>query len=94
MIKKVYKKLQRAWKKFVITLLRESKETKRMMEVYIYERENKELLKFANRQLVDIFKILFLFPISLLPGSVMIVTLLELVAKAFKTTIFPQKQKF
>ena len=86
--------MQRSWKKFLITVLRESKETKRMMEVYVYERENKELLKFANRQLVDIFKIVFLFPISLLPGSVIIVTLLELIAKAFKTTIFPTKQKF
>ncbi len=94
MIKRVIKRLKREWKKFIIVFIRESRETKRMLEVYLYERKDRELLRFANRQLVDIFKILLLFPISLLPGSVIIVTLLELIAKAFGTTIFPKKTKF
>ncbi len=64
-----------------------------MAEIYLNERENKELMQEANKQLVDLFKIVFLFPITLLPGSVIIVTLLELIARAFKCSIFPTKQK-
>ena len=94
MFKKVVKRAKRECKKVSILLLREFKETKRMLQVYIHQRDNRELMQFANRQLVDIFKILFLLPISLLPGSVIIVTLLELIAKIFKTTIFPTKTKF
>ncbi|WP_084276217.1 hypothetical protein [Nitratiruptor tergarcus] len=94
MIKKVLKSIKRSWKKLVIVFIRESRETKRMLEVYMFQRNNKELMQFANRQLVDIFKILFLFPITLLPGSVIIVTLLEIIAKAFGATIFPKKTKF
>jgi len=65
-----------------------------MLEIYKNKREDKELVKEANRQLVDIFKIIMLFPISLLPGSVVIVTVLEIIAKAFGGTIFPKKQRF
>ncbi|MRI57972.1 MAG: hypothetical protein C6H99_00520 [Epsilonproteobacteria bacterium] len=86
-------KIRKALKKISIVAIREYRESKRMMQIFIHERQNKELLKEANRQLVDIFKILMLFPISLLPGSVVIVTLLELIAKAFGGTIFPKKQK-
>ncbi len=64
-----------------------------MAEIYLNERENEELMQEANKQLVDLFKIIFLFPITLLPGSVIIVTLLELIARAFKCSIFPTKQK-
>ena len=73
--------------------MREYKETKRMAEIYLKERENEELMQEANKQLIDLFKIVFLFPITLLPGSVIIVTLLELIARAFKCSIFPTKQK-
>ncbi|WP_201332424.1 hypothetical protein [Nitratiruptor sp. YY09-18] len=65
-----------------------------MLEVYLHQRENRELMQFAHRQLIDIIKILFLFPITLLPGSVIIVTVLEFIAKAFGATIFPKKTKF
>ncbi len=73
--------------------MREYKETKRMAEIYLKKREDKELMQEANKQLVDLFKILFLFPITLLPGSVIIITLLELIARAFNCSIFPTKQK-
>ena len=90
---KYLKKLLRSFRKISIVAVREYRETKRMLEIFVKERQNKELLKEANRQLVDLFKILMLFPISLLPGSIVIVTLLELIAKAFGGTIFPKKQK-
>ena len=94
MFNQIIKRARKECKKVYIIFLRELKETKRMLEVYIYQRDNRELMQFANRQLIDIFKILLLLPLSLLPGSVIIVTLLELIAKVFKTTIFPTKTKF
>ena len=90
---KYLKRLKRALKKVSIVTIREYRESKKMLHIFIHKRQNRELLKEANRQLVDIFKILLLLPISLLPGSVLIVTLLELIAKAFGATIFPTKQK-
>ena len=92
-MRKIVRRLKRSLKRFWIVSLREYKETKRMAEIYLNERENKELMQEANKQLVDLFKIVFLFPITLLPGSVIIVTLLELIARAFKCSIFPTKQK-
>ncbi len=93
MIKRVWKRLKRSWKKFWITTVREFKETKRMAQIYLKERHDKELVSEANKQLVDLFKIAFLFPISILPGSILIVTILELIARAFRCSIFPTKQK-
>ncbi|NPA03677.1 MAG: hypothetical protein GXO61_02340 [Epsilonproteobacteria bacterium] len=94
MRKEAITKIKRSWKKFNLVLLREYRESKKMLEIYKNKREDKELVKEANRQLVDIFKIIMLFPISLLPGSVVIVTVLEIIAKAFGGTIFPKKQRF
>lgn len=95
MIKRFYKYLVRSVKQLKIVIVREYKETKRMAQIYLSsERKNPKKLKEANSQLLDIFKILLLFPISLLPGSVIIVTVLEMVAKFFKGTIFPKKQEF
>ncbi len=92
-MKKIVRKLKRSLKRFWVVTLREYKETKRMAQIYLKERENEELVREANKQLIDVFKILFLFPISILPGSVIIVTILELIARAFKCSIFPTKQK-
>ncbi len=91
MIRKYRQKAKHALKRFCITLMREWRETKSMVQIYLHKRHDEKLLRLANRQLVDIFKILLLFPISLLPGSVVIVTLLELIAKFFGGTIFPKK---
>ncbi len=92
-MKKIVRKLKRSLKRFWVVTLREYKETKRMAQIYLKERENEELIREANKQLIDVFKILFLFPISILPGSVIIVTILELIARVFKCSIFPTKQK-
>jgi len=93
-MKKLLQKIKRGFKKVFIIAYREYKETKEMAYIYIHQRSNKERLREANKQLIDIFKIIFLIPITILPGSVIIVTILELIAKAFKTTIFPKKQRF
>ena len=82
-------------KQLKIVIIREYKETKQMAQIYLSsERKNPRKLKEANSQLLDLFKIIMLFPISLLPGSVVIVTVLEMIAKFFKGSIFPKKQKF
>lgn len=95
MIKKFYKYLVRSVKRLKIVIVREYKETKQMAQIYLSsERKNPRKLKEANSQLLDLFKIIMLFPISLLPGSVVIVTVLEMIAKFFKGSIFPKKQKF
>ncbi|WP_041354008.1 hypothetical protein [Nitratiruptor sp. SB155-2] len=93
-MKKALRYITRKWRKFVLLFIREYRETKRMAEIYLTQRHDEKLRKEANKQFVDILKILFLFPLSLLPGSVIIITVLELVARAFKCTIFPTKQKF
>ncbi|BCD59990.1 MULTISPECIES: hypothetical protein [unclassified Nitratiruptor] len=92
-MKKALRYITRKWRKFLLLLIREYRETRRMVEIYLTQRDNEKLRREANKQFVDILKILFLFPISLLPGSVIIITVLELIAKAFKCTIFPTKQK-
>ncbi len=79
-------------KRAKIVFLREWRETKSMVKIYLYEKENEVLLKEANKQFFDLIRIFFLIPITLLPGSVVIITVLELIARAFKTTIFPKKQ--
>jgi len=93
-LRRAITRMKRSWKRFVIVVIREYRESKKMLSVYKNQRGDKEKLKEANQQLVDLFKIAILFPISLLPGSVIIVTLLEIIAKAFGGTIFPKKQKF
>ena len=85
------KRLNRIWRRLLIGTLREWRETKSMVHIYLHKRHDEQLMRLANRQLVDIFKIVLLFPISLLPGSVVIVTVLELIAKFFGGTIFPKK---
>ncbi|NPA83190.1 MAG: hypothetical protein GXO38_01765 [Epsilonproteobacteria bacterium] len=81
---------RRFLKKSYITTLREIRETKEMIR--IYWRKERTLYPEANKQLVDLFKILLLFPLLLLPGSAIILTILEIVARFFKTSIFPSKQ--
>jgi len=85
------KRLKRIWRRFWVGVVREWRETKSMVQIYMHKRHDEQLVRLANRQLMDIFKILLLFPISLLPGSVVIVTLLEVIAKFFGGTIFPKK---
>jgi len=84
------KKAKRFLKKSYITTLREIKETKEM--VRIYRQKERSLYSEANRQLLDLFKILLLFPVMILPGSAVILTFLEIVARFFKLSIFPTKQ--
>ncbi len=91
MIRNYRRKVRHTIKRFFLTVVREWRETKSMVQIYLHKRHDEELLRLANRQLVDIFKILLLFPISILPGSVVVVTVLELIAKFFGGTIFPKK---
>ena len=84
------KKVKRFLKKSYIITLREIKETKEM--VRIYRQKERGLYEQANKQLLDLVKIVFLFPVMILPGSAVILTVLEIVARFFKMTIFPTKQ--
>ncbi len=79
-------------KKSIITIKREYIETKKMLKTF----KNKDVDNYpqAKGQFVDILKFLLILPISILPGSIFILTILELIAKGFNTTIFPKKQKF
>ena len=79
-------------KKSIITIKREYIETKKMLKTF----KNKDIDNYpqAKGQFVDILKFLLILPISILPGSIFILTILELIAKGFNTTIFPKKQKF
>lgn len=86
------KKFKRRIKKSFITFKRELIETKQMITT-IKNRDKKNYSQ-AKGQFVDILKFLFLFPVFILPGSVAVLTILELIARVFNTTIFPKKQKF
>jgi hypothetical protein len=86
------KRVKKFLKKSYIATKREINETKEM--ILIFKRGEKEQFKEATKQLVDLFKIIFLLPIMILPGSAVILTLLELIARFFKFSIFPTKQKF
>ena len=86
------RKIKRYMKKIIITVKREYIETKKMLKTF----KNKDVDNYpqAKGQFVDILKFLLILPISILPGSVVVLTVLEVVAKGFNTTVFPKKQKF
>ncbi len=86
------KKIKRFLKKSYIMTLREINETKHMIRIY----RNREQVYYdeAKKQAYDIVKILIIFPVLILPGSAVILTILEIIAKGFKTSIFPKKQNF
>lgn len=86
------KKIKRYFKKSIITIKREFLETKQMIKTF--KNRDRENYPQAKSQFVDIIKIFFIFPIMALPGSIAILTILELIAKIFRVTIFPKKQKF
>jgi hypothetical protein len=90
--KKTLKLFKRSFKKSHIATLREIRETKEMIR--IYKEGRREHFGVAHTQLLDLFKIIMLFPVMVLPGSVVILTLLEMVARLFGATIFPKKQNF
>ncbi|MRJ01922.1 MAG: hypothetical protein GXO19_00430 [Epsilonproteobacteria bacterium] len=81
---------KRFLKKSYITTLREIRETKEMIR--IYREGRRSLYPEARKQVVDLLKIVLLFPLLVLPGSAVILTVLEIVARFFKTSIFPSKQ--
>jgi len=85
------KKMRRMFKKQYLVTMREIRETKAMVRVFL--RRERHLYPQAFGQLWDIVKIFFLLPILLLPGSVVILTLLELLARLFRGTIFPRRQR-
>ena len=86
------KSIRRFLKKSYIATKREINETKEMIRTF--KSRDKENYPAAKNQLIDIFKIVFLFPILILPGSAVILTVLELVARFFKFSVFPTKQNF
>jgi len=88
----VMRKIKRVIKKSFITSKREIRETKKMIKTF--RSRDFQNYKAAKNQLIDIVKISFLFPVIMLPGSAVILTLIEIVGKRFNFTIFPRRQKF
>ncbi len=84
------KRLRRFLKRSYIVTLREIKETKAMIRVFVFK--EKEHYKEASKQLLDIFKIVMLLPILILPGSAIILTMLQIIARFLGMSIFPKKQ--
>ena len=86
------KKMKRVFKKSYIVFKREVIETKCMINV-IKKRDKKNYI-YAKEQFKDIMKFSVLIPIITLPGSVFIISAIEIIGKKFKFSIFPKKQKF
>ena len=84
------KELRRFLKKSYITTLREIKETKAMIRIFFSK--DKELYPEALKQLTDIVKIVLLVPILILPGSALVLTMLQIFARFLGMSIFPKKQ--
>ncbi len=86
------KKFKKHIRKSFIATTREIRETKKMIKTF--KRKDIENYPQAKGQIIDIVKIVFLFPIIILPGSAVVLTLIEVVGRKFNFTIFPKKQKF
>ena len=86
------KKIKRGIKKSYLVFIRELRETKLMIKT-IKNRDERNYSQ-AKGQLVDIVKFSILTPVIILPGSILIITIVEVIGKRYKFSIFPKKQKF
>ena len=86
------KKLKKKFKRSYITTLREIRETKNMFRTFINKDEKN--YHHAKAQAKDVVKFTFLSVLFIIPGSVVIITVIQLIAKKFNSSIFPSKQQF